>query len=82
MSIPDLVSLKVTVISPVSVGYSLEVTFHFSQVKNLVRRRKGGRTVVGWGKGGRMGRAGRQSGILSNIDHLSASLYLPCASNS
>lgn len=35
--------MKVTVISPVSVGYNLEVTFHFSYVKNLVRRREGGR---------------------------------------
>ena len=40
MNIPDL---TVTVISPVSVGYNLEVTFHFSYVKNLVRRREGGR---------------------------------------
>ena len=44
MNIPDLMSLKVTVISPVSVGYNLEVTFHFSYVKNLVRRREGGRS--------------------------------------
>ena len=43
MNIPDLMSLKVTVISPVSVGYNLEVTFHFSYVKNLVRRREGER---------------------------------------
>ena len=81
MNIPDLMSLKVTVISPVSVGYNLEVTFQFSRVKNLVRRREGG-MVVGWGNQGRMGREGRQSGILSNVNHLSASLYLPCASNS
>ena len=63
MNIADLMSLKVTVISPVSVGYNLEVTFHFSYVKNLVRRREGGRkeqwlrgaTEGGWG-----GRDGNQ----------------------
>lgn len=43
MNIPDLMSLKVTVICPVSVGYNVEVTFHFSRVKNLVRRRERGR---------------------------------------
>lgn len=47
MNMPDLMSLKVTVISPVSVGCNLEVTFHFSQVKILVRRRgREGRTGV------------------------------------